>query len=141
VADLLDINVWVAISNPKHSSFNVAVKYWRTQADENLVFCRVTALGFVRVSSQSRAFADGAFSPQEAWTKYTAWIKSKGVTLQADPENLDIYLGQWLASGIVTNRIFMDAYLAAFAVAAGHRLVSFDNDFHRFEGLNFLHLE
>ena len=34
-----------------------------------------------------------------------------------------------------------DAYLAAFAQGTGCRLVSFDADFHRFPGLDFLHLQ
>ena len=33
-----------------------------------------------------------------------------------------------------------DAYLAAFAVCAGLRLVTFDKDFERFEGLRLLRL-
>jgi predicted nucleic acid-binding protein len=33
-----------------------------------------------------------------------------------------------------------DAYLAAFAMASGSRLVTFDAHFHRYPGLEFLHL-
>ena len=37
-------------------------------------------------------------------------------------------------------RLWTDAYLAAFALAGGHRLVTFDQDFLRFPGLEVLRL-
>jgi predicted nucleic acid-binding protein len=37
--------------------------------------------------------------------------------------------------------MWTDAYLAAFAITSGSRLVSFDADFARFPGLHFLHLK
>ena len=38
------------------------------------------------------------------------------------------------------NRLWTDAYLAAFAITTGCRLVSFDADFQRFPALLLLHL-
>lgn len=37
-------------------------------------------------------------------------------------------------------RLLTDAYLAAFAESAGLRMVTFDKDFERFEGLDCLRL-
>ena len=42
---------------------------------------------------------------------------------------------QLLCSGELPPRLCTDAYLAALAIANGWRLVSFDRDFERFEGL------
>ena len=42
---------------------------------------------------------------------------------------------QLLRSGELPARRWTDAYLAAVAIANGWRLVSFDRDFERFEGL------
>jgi len=47
---------------------------------------------------------------------------------------------QLLRSGEVPARLCTDAYLAAVAMANGWRLVSFDRDFERFEGLAWLAL-
>jgi predicted nucleic acid-binding protein len=47
---------------------------------------------------------------------------------------------QWIRNRVVTPRNWTDAYLAAFAVSASLRLVSFDADFKKFPGLDFLHL-
>ncbi len=57
-----------------------------------------------------------------------------------DPEGVDELLAQWVRDGIVTPRLWTDAYLAAFAVAGNLRLVTFDKDFERFPGLNLLRL-
>ena len=45
---------------------------------------------------------------------------------------------QLLNSGELPPRLCTDAYLAALAIANGWRLVSFDSDFERFEGLERL---
>ena len=47
---------------------------------------------------------------------------------------------QLLCSGELPPRLCTDAYLAALAIANGWRLVSFDRDFERFEGLERLAL-
>ncbi|WVN41054.1 hypothetical protein AOB54_05970 [beta proteobacterium MWH-UniP1] len=42
---------------------------------------------------------------------------------------------------ITPPKYLTDAYLAAFAVCSGLRLVTFDKDFERFEGLSLLRLK
>jgi len=138
LADFPDVNVWVALSIPSHPSHFIARNYWRNEASAKLVFNRVTALGLVRVCSQSRTFPNGALEPGEAWERYENLIQSDSVTLEPDPDDLEAFLGKWLKAGIVTSRTVTDAYLAAFAITAGHRLVSFDKDFLRFDDLDLL---
>ncbi len=55
---------------------------------------------------------------------------------------MDEALGHLVGEGL-PYRLWTDAYLAAFALAGGYRLVSFDRDFLRFRpyGLNLLLLE
>ena len=53
---------------------------------------------------------------------------------------LDVFR-QLLCSGELPPRLCTDAYLAALAIANGWRLVSFDRDFERFEGLDRLVLK
>ena len=47
---------------------------------------------------------------------------------------------QRLRGGSLPARLCTDAHLAALAIANGWRLVSFDRDFDRFEGLEWLPL-
>ncbi len=42
---------------------------------------------------------------------------------------------------LMPQKLWTDAYLAAFAVSGGLRMVSCDGVFHRFPGLEFLNLQ
>ncbi len=83
------------------------------------MFCTVTALVLVQLVCQP---------------------KQPGVSMaSAEANGWDLY-HQLLRSGEVPARLCTDAYLAAVAMANGWRLVSFDRDFERFEGLAWLAL-
>ena len=76
----------------------------------------------------------------EASALLEAFCQKPGVSI-AMPEQggWDVF-HQLLRSGEVPARLCTDAYLAAVAMANGWRLVSFDRDFERFEGLERLAL-
>lgn len=137
--DLPDVNVWVALALKNHPFHARAHEYWRTDSASALSFCRTSALGFVRVCSM-RATVGEPFTHSESWNAYQGWRRQPGVAYLEEPEGLESLLGGWAQSGIVTPRTWTDAYLAAFAIRAGVRLVSFDADFRRFPGLDSLHL-
>ncbi len=76
----------------------------------------------------------------------TPWLKRGAcaahlVKFLAEPINLEQYLAALALVPKLPNRLWTDAYLAAFALAVNARLVSFDNDYQRFAGLDFLHLK
>ncbi len=62
------------------------------------------------------------------------------MVLVSEPASLDEFLGQWSGELDLRRGRWTDAYLAAFAMASGCRLVAFDDDFSRFPGLAFLHV-
>ena len=47
-ADLLDVNVWLALVAQAHSHHQRAGAYWEKEAAACSAFCRVTQLGFLR---------------------------------------------------------------------------------------------
>ena len=75
-----------------------------------------------------------------AWLALESWLDHPDVVMLAEPPGLDEVLGGWSGLFSLRGGHWTDAYLAAFALAGGHRLVAFDSDFQRFTGLNFLHL-
>ena len=76
-----------------------------------------------------------------AWKVYLDWRNAEGVELWEEPDGIDLHLASWIRTGFVTPRLVTDAYLAAFAIRSGARLVTFDSDFERFSGLDLLHLK
>jgi toxin-antitoxin system PIN domain toxin len=139
--DLPDVNVWFALGFPDHPRHACAVRYWQEEAAPRQAFCRVTNLGLVRLYTNRTAMLEAPMTVPEAWTAYQKLRAAPGVQWADEPPECDALLGRWAVSGDFTPRLWTDAYLAAFTVAAGFRLVSMDGDFDRFKGLDFLHLE
>ncbi len=133
--DLLDLNVWLALACPDHIHHRQAVHYWEQQAAEQVLFCTVTALGLVRLVCQPKLMGAAAKTAGEASALLEAFCQQPGVSMaSAEAHGWDVF-HQLLRSGDVPTRLCTDAYLAAVAMANGWRLVSFDRDFERFEGL------
>ncbi len=140
-ADLPDINVWLAIGIAEHPDHECARRYWREESAERIAFCRVTALGFVRIATNPAAMRERPLTIPEAWQLYRDFRDLPEVRLASEPERCETALDGWVSAGQLTHRVWTDAYLAAFARESGMRLVSFDRDFARFDGLSFLRLE
>ena len=140
MTDLLDINVWLAITDERHAHHSAAVHYWKTHAAEMTVFCRVTMLGFLRIVTQPRT-ATPPLSLNRALAVYRDYLQTSGVGFLHEPAGVEEILAKLLDQPAFSHRLWTDAYLAALAIASGCRLVSFDSDFQTFDGLHFLHLK
>ena len=134
-ADLPDLNVWLALVCPAHNHHQHAVHYWEHQAAERVLFCTVTALGLVRLVCQPKLMGTAVKNAAEASALLEALGQQPGVKL-AEPEHdgWEVF-HQLLRCPELPTRLCTDAHLAALAIANGWRLVSFDRDFERFEGL------
>ena len=137
--DLLDINVWLALVDENHLHHAPARAYWTQRKAERVAFCRITMLGLLRLSTHVRVLSR-ALTHDEAWAIYRSYLALPSVSFLAEPSNLEPHFAGLTLSADLSNRIWTDAYLAAFALAGKSRLVSFDGDFKRFAGLDFLHL-
>jgi hypothetical protein len=101
------------------------------------VFCRVTQAGFLRLLTNSKAMGHNVCTPAAAWSLYDKIFRNVEASLQEEPLGIE---SQWRAfcaklespSGSAWN----DAYLAAFALCAGVQLVTFDQGFKKFPGLD-----
>ena len=141
LVDLPDVNVWLALSVPDHPQYHRAREYWYEESGRELAFCRVTALGLLRLSTNPAVMGGQPLTVAQAWQVYDAFRHLPEVALAAEPEGCEQQLGAWATDGNFPPRLWTDAYLAAFARAGGFRLVSFDRDFARFGGLDLLRLE
>jgi toxin-antitoxin system PIN domain toxin len=138
--DLPDVNVWIALSAPDHEHRVRAERYWTDEAAPRLAFCTVTMLGLVRICSNAPLFSGAPLGPADAWAILQGWMGFDEIVYLSEPDECRLELGRMLAAGTVVRRAWTDAYLAAFAITAGARIISFDTDFHQFPGLDFLQL-
>jgi toxin-antitoxin system PIN domain toxin len=138
-ADLPDLNVWLALTWHEHIHHQHAVQYWEQQAAEQVLFCTVTALGLVRLVCQPKLMGTAVRNAAEASALLEALCQQPGVQLAKPEHNGWEVFHQLLRGGLrgaeLPARLCTDAHLAALAIANGWRLVSFDRDFERFEGL------
>lgn len=139
--DLPDVNVWLAFSVADHPHHQRARRYWYEESGDELVFCRVTALGFLRLATNATVMGGQPLTVSQAWQAYSSFRRLPEVALAAEPEGCEECLEEWILENTLTPRQWTDAYLAAFAKAGGFRLVSFDGDFTSFDGLDLLRLE
>jgi toxin-antitoxin system PIN domain toxin len=137
--DLLDINVWLALVDEGHSLHQRASLYWEERADRSLSFCRITMLGFLRLSTQTGVLSE-QLTPQEAWSAYQQLLGLPFIDIIPEPDGLEFTFSSLTLAPGLPHRLWTDAYLAAFAITGAHRLVSFDGDFSCFPMLDFLHL-
>lgn len=139
--DLPDINVWMAISFEQHPLHDRARRYWTVEAGERQVFCRVTALGFLRLCTNTFVMGGQPLAPAQAWDFYRSLRRLPEVSFADEPANCETIMQAWVTGSSFLPRLWTDAYLAAFAQASSLRLVSFDRDFSRFLRLDWHLLE
>ncbi|MHB8637898.1 MAG: TA system VapC family ribonuclease toxin [Fimbriimonadaceae bacterium] len=139
--DLLDVNVWFALSAPEHPHHNRAAKFWRDESGSRVAFNSHTLLGLARVCSNAQLFGNSPLTVAEAWAVCLTWQADQAVIILPEPRRCWIEFNRFVAAGVVGKTGTSDAYLAAFAVSAGVRFVSFDAGFARYPGFQWLHLE
>jgi toxin-antitoxin system PIN domain toxin len=140
MTDLPDVNVWLALADADHKHHAVAKAYWLRLDATPVAFCRVSMLGFLRLSTQPKVLS---FRPsiQEAWNLYRQYLSDPHVVFLNEPPDFEAFMEKLTSTPGFVHRLSTDAYLAALAIASGCRLVSLDSDFQTFDGLHFLHLK
>lgn len=136
---LPDVNVWLALSLPGHVHQPV-VRAWLTDAQGPLQFCRASQQGFLRLLTTQAVvgpYGLKAYSNREATAKMDSLLANGRIGLTIDePPGLNPVWARFADSSQASPKLWMDAYLAAFAITGGFRLVTTDKAFKQFKGLN-----
>lgn len=138
--DLLDANVWLALSVPEHAHHSAARRYWEG-ASGGRGLCRVMALALLRHLTAREMFGTAAAGAATAWGTLQDWLALPAVQWLDEPAGIDEWMRGWADSIPLRGADWTDAYLAAFTMASGRRLVTFDRGFRRFADLDCLLLE
>ena len=130
---LLDTNVWVAAIFPTHP-FHAAARQILEQATSAApaVFCRSTQQSFLRLASTPtllKAYGAEGLTNRDALLALGAMLALPQVCERAEPPGV-LPLWHRLASlDTASPKVWMDAYLSAFAITAGLRIITLDRDF------------
>lgn len=139
---LLDTNVWLALVITPHV-YHHAARTWLDQLTEarSIAFCRATQQSLLRLLSTAAVFAPyeiAALDNTEAWATYDELISDDRVRFHDEPHGLQESWRTMTSQNSASPKLWMDAYLAAFAVRSGMTLVSTDTAFYQFDALHFI---
>ena len=104
------------------------------------MFCRATRISFLRLLTQKIATDYVPLTNQQAWEALDQLMADDATRFEPEPPGLDLIWRQLSEMRSSSPKVWMDAYLAAFAICGGIRLVTFDKDFRRIQtaGLDLL---
>jgi len=123
---LPDINVWVAMHHQRHEHHRMAQACFDGLDEQMLVFCRQTQLGFFRLLTNPAVMGDETVTQRQCWAIYEDWLVGGRAVLQAEPPGIEAAFRARTLALEPAHNTWLDAYLAAFAEAAGLTLVTFD---------------
>jgi uncharacterized protein len=138
-----DISVWVAAFFPTHPFHHQAQQALiGCSVDSPAVFCRATQQSFLRLVTTPtvlKHYGADAFSNRDALTAINALAALPQVSERDEPPDTVALWHRLASSKLASPKVWMDAYLAAFAVCGELRLCSLDQDFKNFksQGLAF----
>jgi toxin-antitoxin system PIN domain toxin len=121
------VNVWFALTHQIHPQ-HPAASAWAESLDDSAVayFCRFTQIGLLRLLTNQSAMRDEVLTQRQAWEIFDALIANPGNRMMVEPRGIDQLFRKFTDRDEASTKQWADGYLAAFAVAAGVRLVTFD---------------
>lgn len=138
---LCDSNVFLALAVGQHVHHHRA-SAWFSALGENdkAEFCRATENSFLRLLSQQIAADYTPLTNRQAWEIFDLLMEDDATGFAKEPDGLAEVWRGLSDEGTPSPKVWMDAYLAAFAILARMRLVTMDKDFRNFEkhGLDLL---
>lgn len=139
--NLLDSNVWVALTIDRHEHHRDALAWFTEVPDDgSACFCRMTQNSFLRLISSPSIFQEDAMTNERAIRVFRRILLDPRVGWMDEPPGLEDH---WFAAASLKSpapKRWMDAYLCACARSMNARLVSFDQGFRQYEseGLNLV---
>ncbi len=139
---LCDSSVLLALAVGQHVHHERAkLWFYDLKESDSAEICRATEISFLRLLTQKIALDYVPLSNRQALDTYQYLMEDEATAFAEEPEDLSEIWRRLADTDTPSPKIWMDAYLAAFAIASGMRFVTMDKDFRSFErdGLD-LHL-
>ena len=140
---LCDSNVWLALTLSKHVH-HTAARDWLGAIEEpaSVFFCRSTQQSFLRLLTNASVldpYGNPPLTNREAWSVYEAFLADDRIAFQPDePVGLEPSWKELAVRKTASPKLWMDAYLAAFARTSRYWMVTTDAAFRQFQGLDVL---
>ena len=131
-AFLFDSNVWVALAFDAHPAHDAAREAMGRASDSRpACFCRLTQLSFLRLASTPALhslYGVSVLTNDQVLRIYNSFTSHAAVAWRDEPATITSLWPRLAACSTPSPKVWMDAYLAAFAIAAGLTMVTTDRD-------------
>jgi len=140
---LCDSNVWLALTLSAHSHHAAARDWLETVVEAaSVCFCRATQQTFLRLLTNVTVLGVYEIQPlnnEQAWSLYESlFADDRIVAHHREPAGLERRWKELALRDTSSPKLWMDAYLAAFALAGGYQFVTIDKAFSQFDGLDLV---
>ena len=141
---LFDTNVWIAAVFTTHAFHQEAEQaLHETTASRPAIFCRSTHQSFLRLASTPalvKTYGADSMTNRDALVALNALLALPQVCERKEHEGVVALWHRLASRETASPKVWMDAYLAAFAISGALRLVTLDHDFKSYEkqGLDLL---
>lgn len=124
--NFLDGNVWMALLWEGHIHHKRAEQWFQLAADEQFFFCRITQLTTLRLLTTVSVMGSDVRTMSQAWTLWETIESDARISFLSEPDGLDAEFRAQSNFSSHSPKVWGDAYLLAFAIVAGIKLVTFD---------------
>ncbi len=138
---LPDVNIWLALALSGHSHHKAA-RMWLDgkEAAASIFFCRATQQGLLRLLTTAGVMTCYGIPPltnREAWGVIDSFMNDDRFGFAGEPAGVDEAWKSLAIRDTHSPKLWMDAWLAAFAMASGFEMVTTDKAFKQFKGLKY----
>lgn len=138
---LCDVNVWLALTLSRHGHHRSARRWFNSVTQPgSVVLCRATQQALLRLLTNRvvlQAFGNAPLSNAAAWRiSETILTDDRVVFWRDEPPNLERRWKKFALRDTASPKLWMDAYLAAFATSGRMQLITTDGAFRQFTGLD-----
>jgi toxin-antitoxin system PIN domain toxin len=127
---LVDVGVWLAAIWGRHARHHIA-RQWFDEQPGDLLLCRVTRTGLLRLVSNPAIMGEDVVTRSEAWRIIDQFWSDNRVLWAEEPDHLEAVFRAISAQNDNSHKLWTDDYLAAFAQARGASLATLDTKLKR----------
>lgn len=120
-----DVNVLLALVSHDHIH-SLAARNWLEQQTGTVGIVRATQQSFLRLVTTAAAMNGHPLTNDAAWRLHDRFYEDSRIILFPEPPEAERFFRSQAASGVAAPKLWADAWLLAFAQAAGGTVITFD---------------